>query len=318
MNAPKDLYKELAADFLTEERYYYAERGAGMMQGREKYGKRVFLLNKDTEEAWELLSQGGQFSHWDASAVEIASAFDLPYRAQRNALELRAPYYFGINEFEDGVASADWTLQPDGRYYADEDGFGMTDDEEISFHAFIDRRGHILVPFQPMDADLKARYREQAVRIAKDREEVPYICLAPSMTIQVEENTNLEMHMEKLYKVVYGMMFQFGSQARHYDKYTENEGRIGIFTAFNPNMKEYLSLTFLGDKIEGDDVKYDVSVITCLFKEGEGPQGVCTKMGEFHPLEIEDIMGIEENADLILDDFIESVGMIYSGNIPGQ
>ena len=316
MTTPKDLYKELAADFLSGERYYFAKRGEGMILGWEKFGKRVFLLNKDTEEAWELLSAASRFAEWDAAAVEIAATFDLPYGAQRNAVELRAKYYFGVNSFEDGVASVDWTLEPDGRYYADEYGYGMTDDEEISFHAFIDRAGHILVPFQPMDEELMRHYREQAVKIAKNREDVPYVCLAPSMTIPNEESTNLEAHREKLYKVIYGMMYQFGSQARHLEKYVENDGRIGIFTAINPNEKEHLSLTLLGNKLEGDDAKYEVIIVTCLFKEGKEPQGICTKMGELSPLEIEDVMGIEENADLILADFIESAKMIYSGNIP--
>lgn len=318
MTTPKELYKELSADFKKEERYYFADRGEGMMQGRDNQGKRVFLLNKDTEEAWELLTAGGRLSHWDASAVEIAAVFDLPYKAQRNAVEGYAPYYFGINEFEDGVASVSWMLQPDGEYYADEDGFGMTDDDEVTFQAFIDRDAHILVPFQPMDAHLRERYREQAVLIAEDREEVPYICLAPSMTIPLEENTNLEAHREKLYKVVYGMMNQLGSQAMHVDDNIENGGRLGIFTAINPNPEEHLSLTLLGDKVEGDDDKYEVIIVTCLFKKGEEPQGNCTTMGEFSPQEIVDIMSVEENADLILDEFIESAGMIYSGTLPKQ
>ena len=41
-------------------------------------------------------------------------------------------------------------------------------------------------------------------------------------------------------------------------------------------------------------------------------------MGTFNTAEIEDIMSLEDNAQMILDDFIESVEMIYSGKLPKQ
>lgn len=36
MITPKKLYKALSADFKSERNYYFAERGEGMMQAREK------------------------------------------------------------------------------------------------------------------------------------------------------------------------------------------------------------------------------------------------------------------------------------------
>lgn len=316
MTNPKQLYKVLAANFKFEKKYYFANRGEGMMQGRDKSTDRVFLVNKNTKEAWELIAANSRFSFWDASAVEIASVLNMPYRAQRNAIELHAPYHFGINEFNDGIACVSWTLEPDGRYYADEDGFGMEDDDEITIYAFIDRSANILIPFQPMDDDLKARYREQAIIISKNLEEVPYICLAPEMTIPLSENTNLEAHKDKLHKIVYGMMFQFGSQARNAYRHDEYEGRLGIFTALNPTPEHYLSLTILGNPIEGTDDTYEIVIVTSLYKEGEEPQGCCTKKGEFNSIEIEEIMCMEDNAELILNDFLESAKMIYSGTLP--
>lgn len=242
MVTSKELYKTLSADFKTERRFYFAERGEGMMQAREKDFRRMFLVNNNTKEAWELLAANGRFSFWDASAVEIASAFNLPYRAQRNAVELIAPYHFGINEFKDGVAYLSWTLQPDGRYYADEDGFGVEDDDEINFYAFIDTQANILIPFQSMDDSLMTRYRKQAVAISRNREEVPYVCLSPEMTIPVNENTNMAAHKDKLLRIIYGMMFQFGSQARNAYKHEEYNGRLGIFTAFNPTPEHYIGI----------------------------------------------------------------------------
>ena len=318
MTTPKELYKTLSADFKAEKNFYFADRGEGMMQVWEKGSSRIFLVNKKAKEAWELITANGNFSFWDASAVEIASAFGLPYKSQRNAVELHAPYHFGVNEFEDGVAYVSWTLQPDGRYYADEDGFGMEDDDEINFYAFIDKQANILIPFQAMDKELMSRYRKQAIAISKNRDEVPYICLSPDMTLPLSENTNLVAHKEKLLKIIYGMMYQFGSQAKNAYKHEEYEGRLGIFTAINPNPEHYLSISILGNAAENENGKYEVSILTALFKNGEEPQGCRTSMGIYDTAEIEDIMSIEGNAQMILDDFLESVQMIYSGNLPKQ
>lgn len=38
-------------------------------------------------------------------------------------------------------------INPDGRYFADEDGYGMTDDEEITLVGYIDRRGKAVGKF---------------------------------------------------------------------------------------------------------------------------------------------------------------------------
>lgn len=48
---------------------------------------------------------------------------------------------------EDGLAELFWTVQPDGRYWADDDGFGMEDDMEIVLCAKIDKNGQFVTPF---------------------------------------------------------------------------------------------------------------------------------------------------------------------------
>lgn len=112
------------------------------------------------------------------------------------------------------------------------------------------------------------------------------------------------------------MMVQFGSQAKNAYNHDEYQGRIGIYTVINLNPEHYLSLTILGNLVEGTDDTYEIVIVTSLFKEGEEPQGCCTKMGMFNSVEIEEIMSVENNAELILNDFLESADMTYSGNLP--
>lgn len=50
-------------------------------------------------------------------------------------------------QYKNGVAEVEWQLNPDGMYYRDEDGFGMTDDEEIKLYGAIDRKGKVVKKF---------------------------------------------------------------------------------------------------------------------------------------------------------------------------
>lgn len=40
-----------------------------------------------------------------------------------------------------------WQIQPDGRYWEDDDGFGMTTDDEINLYAHFDEKGRFTEPF---------------------------------------------------------------------------------------------------------------------------------------------------------------------------
>lgn len=41
-----------------------------------------------------------------------------------------------------------WEVQPDGRYWEDDDGFGGTSDAEVKLYAYIDRQGRFTAPFR--------------------------------------------------------------------------------------------------------------------------------------------------------------------------
>ena len=69
--------------------------------------------------------------------------------------------YAGINRwdgFKDGLCAISWMLYPDGRYFADSDGFGMEDNEE-EVYAIIDTNLVIVEPFRPIE-DVTAYLKE--------------------------------------------------------------------------------------------------------------------------------------------------------------
>ena len=60
----------------------------------------------------------------------------------------KARYRFWVFPFTGSMAAVEWTVSPDGSYYADSDGFGMTDDKEITLHGFIDTKGRPIGKFR--------------------------------------------------------------------------------------------------------------------------------------------------------------------------
>lgn len=65
------------------------------------------------------------------------------------------------NDYRNGICCLCWMLHPDGRYYADEDGFGMEDDDEENIYCVINSDLRIVIPWQPMtDEEMATRMRE--------------------------------------------------------------------------------------------------------------------------------------------------------------
>ena len=67
--------------------------------------------------------------------------------------QAKAIRYAGINRwdgFKDGLCAISWMLYPDGRYFADSDGFGMEENDEEEVYAIIDTNLNIVEPFRPI------------------------------------------------------------------------------------------------------------------------------------------------------------------------
>ena len=77
----------------------------------------------------------------------------MPEEAIQRAGDFNAHFPTRVRKYENGVAQVSWQLNPDGMYYMDEDGFGMTDDEEVEIYGFIDRKGKAVVKFRNIKED---------------------------------------------------------------------------------------------------------------------------------------------------------------------
>ena len=66
----------------------------------------------------------------------------------------RSIQYAGINRWTDckkGLIALSWMLYPDGRYFADEDGYGMEDNDEVKVYCVLDENLQVVRPFAPVD-----------------------------------------------------------------------------------------------------------------------------------------------------------------------
>ncbi len=54
-----------------------------------------------------------------------------------------------------------WEIQPDGRYWGDDDGFGMEDDLEIVLYTYLDMNGNFTGPFRLYSLNMKNYFTEE-------------------------------------------------------------------------------------------------------------------------------------------------------------
>ena len=106
-----------------------------------------YLVNHNTKCAYEFMNKDQRLVTVTEDDIDWESLKNLPEDAVGRARALSFHFPSFIRHFENGVAKVSWQINPDGRYYMDDDGFGMTDDEEISLWGKIDRTGKVVVPF---------------------------------------------------------------------------------------------------------------------------------------------------------------------------
>lgn len=168
----EQLYNQLTTRTYSQYPYETKDIGEGMALVNEvimQYWKPRFLLNHDTKCAYEFMNSNEMLVTVTHEDIAWETLNELPSVARGYAKSLSFHYPSFIRSFKNGVAEVSWQLNPDGRYFMDEDGFGMTDDEEIKIHGFIDKVGKVVVKFQVIsNYDELNMMREQAEKIVRD------------------------------------------------------------------------------------------------------------------------------------------------------
>ena len=123
-------------------------------------GERVDVAFTDPQTGKEklIVDNNGRICHFPGVVKE---EFWVKELTNPNALKpvVRFRSEFGV--FDDERYYMHWQVQPDGRYWADEDGFGWESDSEIVLQALIDRKGNFMGPFRIYSVDNKVYGEEQ-------------------------------------------------------------------------------------------------------------------------------------------------------------
>lgn len=154
--------------------YRISELGEGMSVIEQViwgWWKQRYLIDNKNCRAYEIMDGNMDFVNFTTDDVDLDSIKQLPEKAKMRAQEMSAQFPTFIRGFRKGVAEVSWQLNPDGRYYMDEDGFGMTSDEEITVYGFIDSEMNVLVKFRYIDEDwdLLKKMRCEAENILKKK-----------------------------------------------------------------------------------------------------------------------------------------------------
>ena len=150
MSEEKKLYRELCLSQYQGLPLVQNDLGEDMAlvtQVIGRYWKPRYLMDKEARCAYEFMSIDEVLQivtdediDWDSMKGLPQDAFD---RAKAHSFHFPGHVY----QYKNGVAEVEWQLNPDGMYYRDEDGFGMTDDEEINLYGAIDRKGMVVRKF---------------------------------------------------------------------------------------------------------------------------------------------------------------------------
>ena len=113
--------------------------------------RELYIANTQTEKIHKLSTIDGELLV-DDDDIDFDAIVKLCENGIGNA-RAKAIRYAGINRwdgFKDGLCAISWMLYPDGRYFADSDGFGMEDNDEEEVYAIIDIDLNIVEPFRPI------------------------------------------------------------------------------------------------------------------------------------------------------------------------
>jgi hypothetical protein len=164
IQAAEALYQQiLATDYSQEPRGSFSDCGEEMQTlhiSMYGYWRLRYLVDHRAHRAYEFADEACRLLTVTREDIDWEDLKWLPEKALQRARDLNAAFSAYIYSFEQGVAYVSWQLNPDGQYYADSDGYGMTDDEEVNVYGCIDRQGRVVVKFRASNHEQERMRRE--------------------------------------------------------------------------------------------------------------------------------------------------------------
>lgn len=146
----KELYRKLMAGEVDFEPHIecLGERMSKVQRGTwDGYMETKYIINRKTLCAYEIVDKSGKLAMLTKGDVDWESLKNVPEEARRIAEGLSSDYSVKIGRFHKGAAWVEWQINPDGQYYMDDDGFGMTNDVEVNLYGQINTKGEVVRKF---------------------------------------------------------------------------------------------------------------------------------------------------------------------------
>lgn len=151
MSFDEKLYMVLSKMNFNRKGYQICEKGEGKYVIEQLiwgWWKPRYLVDRVNCLAYEIMDGDMCFVNFTTDDIDWTSIENLPEEAKMRASVMSAQFPTFVSNFHNGVAMVTWQLNPDGRYYMDDDGFGMTSDEEITVYGIIDSKMNVLKKFR--------------------------------------------------------------------------------------------------------------------------------------------------------------------------
>ena len=147
----KILYQKLTSPQYKTRPYSQSDLGEDMILVSCVFGEYLYpryLMDSRTKRAVEFVDIFLQLVTVTDDDIDWRS---LECVEEEDAIDVARYHLFiypgDISRYENGMAEVRWEINPDGRFYCDEDGFGMTGDVERNLYGVIDRKGKVVKKF---------------------------------------------------------------------------------------------------------------------------------------------------------------------------
>lgn len=136
--------------------------GEGMAMFRNSSNPSLYIANTETNEMRQLVDRTGHVVGFENEDFDWEKLKGLEHR---RCLDDMVIDYAGIGRYGDfcnGICCISWMLYPDGRYFADADGYGMEDNDEENIYCILDKHLKVLIPWQPMTYGERQKLMKEA------------------------------------------------------------------------------------------------------------------------------------------------------------
>ena len=214
----------------------------------------------------------GKIRKFSANGVLLVNDSDIDY----DAIEREYKYgignaraksirYAGISRwdgFKDGICAISWMIYPDGRYFADSDGYGEQSNDEETVYAIIDTNLDIVEPFRPIKdvANYLKELRNKKREILTKKQNISMKTRIFNLIIIDESGSMYWIKKEAIDSVNETIQTIRSAQKKH-----ENQDHYVSLVAFNDDVKTVCECVSVNEVKELTAETYQPSCSTALY-----------------------------------------------------